>query len=163
MSASYLQIPEDKFAYLVDADFVFPDNFASLLTTGASGRLLVEMRDAWVHGQNRTAMIVPAFERFADLPAPSSAQCAAAADAITPLSECWMYGQYEVPLTRATLQRMVHEDHTAGGFFSARVRLCHLQDGLPDLLSPAAPGMQVPAFQCGRAAHTWGTEGLWPQ
>lgn len=79
------------------------------------------MRRAWLDEGNRTAMIIPAFERIADTPAADQQRCAASVQDVSDESECWMYSQYDVPLTRAVLTRMVEVDKTAGGFFSARV------------------------------------------
>lgn len=124
---SGVQIPDSKFAFLVDADFVFPANFSATLTYGVSGQMLDSMRSEWNVSLNRTAMIVPAFERHADVAAPaaSATACAPSVAAIQHESQCWMYGKYDVPLTKERLQHMVRADKTVSGFYIERVRPRH--------------------------------------
>ena len=126
------QVPEDRFAYLVDADFVFPASFASSLTSGRSAAQLQALRAAWEQRGQRGAMVIPAFERLHNVSAAHPAGCASSVTDIEADSSCWMYGEFDVPLTKAKLRSMVETDQSVAGFFAKRVRdrRCH---GLPVL------------------------------
>jgi hypothetical protein len=117
-----LQVPEDSFAFLVDADFVLVKDFAAKLKTGAPGTLLRYASDAWKHRSERHAVIIPAFQREPeDEETHDVHACAPSLKDIQADSDCWMYNQYDVPLTEAALQRML-TDGSITGFYEDRVR-----------------------------------------
>ena len=121
-SSHSLQVPEDSFAFLVDADFVLVKDFAAKLKTGAPGALLRYAAAAWEERSERHAVIVPAFQREFEEEGAVHPQhaCAPSIEEIQSDSECWAYNQYDVPLTKAALHRML-EDGSVTGFYEAKV------------------------------------------
>ena len=132
-----VQVPEDRFAYLVDADFVFPANFASSLTSGRSAAQLQALRAEWAQRGQRGAMVIPAFERLHNISAAHPAGCALSVADIEANSSCRLHGEYDVPLTKAKLRSMVETDQSVAGFFAKRVRdrRCHVL--------PVSPGLST--------------------
>lgn len=133
-----VQVPDDSFAFLVDADFVLMKDFATKLKQGAPGSLLRYAADAWTERSERHAVIVPAFQREPDdslpgeekvkLPnADATHACAPSLQDIEPGSDCWMYNQYDVPLTKDALHRML-DDGSITGFYEDKV--CTVQHAL---------------------------------
>ena len=117
-------MPSNKFAFLVDADFVFPADLMGTLVSGRSGAMLQQARHRWFSAGERRVMVIPAFERASDA-CPSRArlhECAPSLDRVETGSACWMYTTYDVPLTKAELRRMVTVDHSVTGFYEERVR-----------------------------------------
>ena len=112
---------------MVDADFVLENDFATKLKTGAPGALLRHAAAAWEERSERHAVIVPAFQReFEEEGAVHEEYaCAQSLEEIQSDSECWVYNQYDVPLTKAALHRML-EDGSATGFYEPKV--CRLYD-----------------------------------
>ena len=126
-SASSLQVPERKFAFLVDADFVLPRGMLASLVTGHSGDVLRNMRAGWDNGRKRRAIVIPAYERRARVcpNAERQAQCAPDIQgALKKGTQCWMYSSYDVPATRDELLRMFMRDKSITGFYDDEVR-CH--------------------------------------
>ena len=103
---------------------VAPDMHGKL-TTGVHARILQSIRDEAARGQRR-AMLLPAFERLADVDsAPSSeAECAPSFDAATAGDTCFMYEGYDVPVTKGALKAMV-KDGRASVFHEKQVRRRH--------------------------------------
>ena len=118
-----LQIRDDVFLFLSEADFMVPHRMHSKLTSGQQLRMLQSMRAAWTEQQERQAMIIPAFERLKDVPAAPDAPgvCAPDTAATKPSSTCFLYGDYDVPVTKASLHAMV-EDGRASFFYKHTVR-----------------------------------------
>lgn len=118
-------MPEDSFAFLVDADFVLVKDFAAKLKTGVPGSLLRYSANAWQERSERHAVIVPAFQREPEEASGSTPQgqneCAPTLEAIKVDSDCWMYNQYDVPLTESALHRMLG-DGSITGFYEDKVR-----------------------------------------
>jgi hypothetical protein len=120
-----MQVPKGSFAFLVDADFVLVKDFAEKLKTGAAGTLLRYAADAWNKRSERHAVIIPAFQREPDMGVPADdSTCAPSLKAIKPDSDCWMFNQYDVPLTKAALQRML-TNGSITGFYEETVRFIH--------------------------------------
>ena len=109
-----------------------PHNLHGKLTSGHTLRALEAMRGAWLTRQERHAMILPAFERVASVPATTedNERCAASSALVWWNSACFMYGDYDVPITKAALRDMVTEGRAAV-FYENVVRI-----------HPPAPSMQ---------------------
>lgn len=122
----WMQVPEDSFAFLVDADFVLVKDFAAKLKQGTSGSLLRYVANAWKERSERHAVIVPAFQREPEEDGDTHEEhaCASSLAEITPDSDCWRYDRYEAPLTQTALHRML-EDGSITGFYEDKVRSKH--------------------------------------
>lgn len=79
------------------------------------------MRRAWEETGTRQALVIPAFERTSKELQVDRQDCAASVDDITADSECWMYLDYEVPLTKDALRRAVEQHQIVEDFHVAKV------------------------------------------
>lgn len=97
-------------------------DFAAKLKTGAPGALLRYAAHAWEERSERHAVIVPAFQREPEEERAVHVDhaCVPSLEEIRPDSECWMYNQYDVPLTKTALHRML-EDGSITGFYEDKV------------------------------------------
>lgn len=122
-----MQVPDKSFAFLVDADFVLVKDFASKLQQGDSATLLRYSEKAWQEHSERHAVIIPAFQREPERTENEGGErkCASSLGKIQPDSDCWMYNEYEVPLTQGALKRML-ESGSVSGFYEEKVCFQHL-------------------------------------
>ena len=122
--ANAVQVPDQAFAFLVDADLVPPVSLLQTLTKARSAAKLRQMQQLWLRHRARHALIVPAFERKANVCVSSARaqSCASSKDASINRADCWMYGAYDVPSTKADLTYMVDTLKSIVGFYDEVVR-----------------------------------------
>ena len=118
-----MQVRDDVFVFLAEPDFMLPPRLHAKLTSGHSSSFLQEAQQVWTKRQQRTAVILPAFERLRNVPAAPDAdrRCAVHSHGQRGKQECFMRGGFDVPLTKLELIAMVADGRVAP-FHEAAVR-----------------------------------------